>query len=61
VICISQNSPDTRKKQQVSPPLDPEELYQRYLSVRAERNRLKKEHEYPVTELKKADSGNILL
>ena len=58
---ISQQSPDTGKKQPVVPPLDPEELYRRYLSIRAERNRSRKENEYTVTELKKADSGNILL
>jgi hypothetical protein len=58
---ISQQSPDTGKKPQVVPPLDPEELYRRYLSIRAERSRSQKENEYTVPELKKADSGNILL
>jgi hypothetical protein len=58
---ISQKYPDTGQKQPVVPPLDPEELYRRYLSIRAERSRLRKENAYTVTELKKADTGNILL
>lgn len=47
------------QNQPVVPPLDAEELYRRYLSVRAERNMSRNEPDYTVTELKKADSGNV--
>ena len=45
----------------VVPPLDPEELYRRYLSIRAERSRSKKEPDYTVAESKNVETGNILL
>lgn len=61
VMHIPQKFSDNGQKQPVVPPLDPEELYRRYLSIRAERSKSRKETEYTVTELKKADSGNILL
>ena len=61
VMYIPNKSSDNGQKQPVAPPLDAEELYRRYLSIRAERSMLRKETEYKVTELKKADSGNIPL
>ena len=58
---IPQKSSDKGQKQPVVPPLDAEELYRRYLSIRAERGMIRNETDYTVTEFKKADSGNILL
>jgi hypothetical protein len=58
---IPQKSSDKGQKLPVVPPLDAEELYRRYLSIRAERDMIRNETDYTVTEFKKADSGNILL
>jgi hypothetical protein len=59
VISIPQEASEKMQNQPVVPPLDAEELYRRYLSVRAERNMSRNEPDYTVTELKKADSGNV--
>jgi hypothetical protein len=61
VIYIPQESSEKGKKHQVVPPVDAEELYRRYLSIRAERSMSRNETDYTVPELKKADGGNILL
>jgi len=58
---IPHESSEKGKKHQVVPPVDAEELYRRYLSIRDERSKSRNETDYSVTELKKADSGNILL
>jgi hypothetical protein len=52
---IPQKSSENGRKQPVVPPLDAEELYRRYLSIRAERSRSGNRTDYTVTELKKAD------
>jgi len=39
---------------------DAEELYRRYLYIRAERDKSRNEADHPVTEVKKAKSGDIL-
>ena len=57
---IPQKSSEKGHRQSVVPPLDPEELYRRYLSIRAERSRSKKEPGYTVTESKNVEKGNIL-
>jgi len=41
--------------------LGAEELYRRYLRIRAERDTCRNETDNPVTKLKQADTGNILL
>jgi hypothetical protein len=40
--------------------LGAEELYRRYLRIRAERDTCRNKNQNPVTELKKADKGDIL-
>ena len=50
---IPQKSSENVQKQPVVPPLDAEELYRRYLSIRAERNMSRNETDYTVTELKR--------
>jgi hypothetical protein len=57
---ITQKSSEKGQKQPVVPPLDAEELYRRYLRIRAERGMPRNDTDYTVTELKKADRGNIL-
>jgi hypothetical protein len=57
---IPQKSSDKGQKQPVVPPLDAEELYRRYLRIRAERDMSGNDTDYTVTELKKVDRGNIL-
>jgi hypothetical protein len=58
---IPQKSSENERKQPVVPPLDAEELYRRYLSIRAERSLSRNETDYTDTELTKADTGNILI
>jgi hypothetical protein len=58
---IPQKSSDKGQKQPVVPPLGAEELYRRYLSIRAKKGMSRNQPDYPVTEFKKTDSGNILL
>ena len=41
-------------------PVDAEELYQRYLALRAEREKSRDETDHPVTEIKKPKKGDIL-
>ena len=41
-------------------PVGAEELYRRYLRIRAERDKSRNEADNPVTDLKKADMGDIL-
>jgi hypothetical protein len=54
-------SSEERQKQPVAgPPLDAEELYRRYLSIRAERDISRNGTDHSVTELKKANRGDIL-
>ena len=48
------------EKQPVAGAVDAETLYQRYLHLRAERDKSRNESNHPVTELKKANSGDIL-
>jgi len=57
---IPQKSSDKGQKQPVVPPLDAEELYRRYLRIRAEKSTSGNETDYTVTELQKADRGDIL-
>ena len=58
---IPQKTSDTTEKKPVVPPRDAEELYRRYLSIRAERSLSRNETDYTDTELTKADTGNILI
>jgi hypothetical protein len=51
---------EQRKKQSVAGALDAETLYKQYLQIRSERDKSRNESEYPVTELKKANRGDIL-
>jgi hypothetical protein len=44
----------------VAGPVGAEELYRRYLSIRAEREKSRNKTDPPATELKKADMGDIL-
>jgi len=60
VIYIPQKSSEKGQKQPVVPPLDAEELYRRYLHIRAERGMTRNVTDYTVTELKKANSEDIL-
>jgi hypothetical protein len=48
------------QKQPGAGPLGAEELYRRYLTLRAERDKSHKAGDHPVAELKKADRGGIL-
>jgi hypothetical protein len=54
------SSEDRQRQPVVRPPLDAEELYQRYLSLRAERDSSRNGTDHTVTELKKANTGDIL-
>ena len=47
-------------RQPVAGPVGAEELYRRYLSIRAEREKSRNKTNHPSTELKKADTGDIL-
>jgi len=51
---------EQREKQPVTGALDAETLYKRYLHLRAERDKSRNESNHPVTELKKANRGDIL-
>jgi hypothetical protein len=52
---------EERQRQSVAgPPLDAEELYRRYLSIRAERDNSHEGTDHTVTELKKAQTGEFL-
>jgi hypothetical protein len=57
---MTRKSSEKGQRQPVVPPLDAEELYQRYLRIRAERDMPRNETDYLVTELKKSNSGDIL-
>ena len=57
---MTRKSSEKGQRQPVVPPLDAEELYRRYLRIRAERDMSRNETDYTVTELKKANSGDIL-
>lgn len=57
---MTQKSSDKGQKQTVPMPVDAETLYQRYLLLRAERDKSRNEADYPGTELKKVNSGDIL-
>jgi hypothetical protein len=57
---MNQKSSEEGQRQPGAGPLGAEELYQRYLRLRAERNKTRNETDHPVTELKKADMGDIL-
>ena len=48
------------EKQPVAGALDAETLYKHYLHLRAERDKSRNESDHPVTESKKAISGDIL-
>jgi len=57
---MTRKSSEKGQRQPVVPPLDAEELYRRYLRIRAERDMPRNENDYSVTELKKANGGDIL-
>jgi len=57
---MARRSSEKGQRQPVVEPLDAEELYRRYLRIRAERDMSRNETDHTVTELKKADSGDIL-
>jgi len=57
---MTRKSSEKGQRQPVVPPLEAEELYRRYLRIRAERDMPRNETDYLVTELKKANSGDIL-
>jgi len=57
---MTRKSSEKGQRQPVVPPLDAEELYRRYLRIRAERDMPRNETDYSVTELKKANGGDIL-
>ena len=56
----SENS-EKGQRQPVVEAVDAEELYRRYLHIRAERDKSRDEADHPVTELKNTNSGDILL
>ena len=55
-----ESSEDRQKQPVARPPVDAEELYRRYLSLRAERDSSRNGTNHTVTELKKANKGDIL-
>jgi len=57
---MTRKSSEKGQRQPVVLPLDAEELYRRYLRIRAERDMPRNETDYSVTELKKANGGDIL-
>ena len=57
---MTRKSSEKGQRQPVVPPLEAEELYRRYLRIRAERDTPRNETDYSVTELKKANSGDTL-
>jgi len=57
---MTRKSSEKGQRQPVVPPLEAEELYRRYLRIRAERDTPRNETDYLVTELKKANSGDTL-
>jgi hypothetical protein len=57
---VAQKSSDEGQRQPVVGPLDAEELYRRYLRIRAEREISRNGTNHTVTEFKKANSGDIL-
>jgi hypothetical protein len=57
---MTRKSSEKGQRQPVVPPLEAEELYRRYLRIRAERDMPRNETDYLVTELKKSNSGDIL-
>ena len=56
---MTRKSSGEGQRQPGAGPVDAEELYRRYLQLRAERDALRNKPD-PVTELKKAKSGDIL-
>jgi hypothetical protein len=57
---MTRKSSENGQRHPVVPPLDAEELYRRYLRIRAERDMSRNETDYTVTEIKKANSRDIL-
>ena len=57
---MTRKSLEKEQRQPVAPPVDAEELYRRHLRIRAERDMIRNEIDYTGTEVKKANSGDIL-
>jgi len=58
---MTRKSSGEGQRQPGAGPVDAEELYRKYLHLRAERDALRNKPDPTVTELKKAKSGDILL
>jgi len=58
---MTQKSSEEEQRQPGAGPLGAEELYRRYLRIRAERDRSRDQTDPAVTDTKKAGSGDILV
>ena len=56
---MTQKPSEEGQRQPGAGALGAEELYRRYLLIRAERDKSRNETDHPVTEVKKAKSGDI--